>query len=101
MHWQTGIRVSYYDGDTVSLREHLERWLETSVRGSVKPSSYEGYERMCRVHIAPALGKVKLSKLTPAHLQGFYQKKLNDGLAPGSVRYMHATLHKSLKQAHR
>ncbi len=91
-----------YDGDTVSLREHLDNWLETSVKGSVKPITYEGYERMCRVHIKPSnIGKVKLSKLTPGHLQRFYQEKLNAGLAPASVRYMHATLHRSLKQAHR
>ena len=91
-----------YDGDTVSLREHLDRWLDTSVKGSVKPITYEAYERMCRVHIKPSnIGKVKLSKLTPGHLQRFYQEKLSDGLAPASVRYMHATLHRSLKQAHR
>ena len=90
-----------YDGDTVTLREHLDRWLETSVKGSVKPITYEAYERMCRVHIVPAIGKVKLSKLTPGHVQSFYQEKLNSGLAPASVRYMHATLHRSLKQAHR
>src|SRR5918994_5542891 len=91
-----------YDGDTVTLQEHLDRWLETSVKGSVKPITYEAYERMCRVHIKPSnMGKVKLSKLTPGHLQRFYQEKLNDGLAPASVRYMHACLHRSLKQAHR
>jgi len=56
---------------------------------------------MCRVHIVPALDKIKLSKHTPGHLQSFYQEKLNSGLAPASVRYMHATLHRSLKQAHR
>ena len=91
-----------YDGDSISLQEHLDRWLETSVKGSVKPITYEAYERMCRVHIKPStIGKVKLSKLTPGHLQRFYQEKLNDGLAPASVRYMHATLHRALKQAHR
>src|SRR5215203_2024220 len=91
-----------YDGDTVTLQEHLNNWLETSVKGSVKPITYEAYERMCRVHIKPSnIGKVKLSKLTPGHLQRFYQEKLSDGLAPASVRYMHATLHRSLKQAHR
>ena len=91
-----------YDGDTVPLREHLDRWLETSVKGSVKPITYEAYERMCRVHIKPSnIGKVKLSKLTPGHLQRFYQVKVNEGLAPASVRYMHATLHRALKQAHR
>jgi len=91
-----------YEGDTVSLQEHLDRWLETSVKGSVKPITYEAYERMCRVHIKPSnIGKVKLSKLTPGHLQRFYQEKLNSGLASASVRYMHATLHRALKQAHR
>jgi hypothetical protein len=41
-----------YDGDTVSLQEHLDRWLETSVKGSVKPITYEAYERMCRIYQA-------------------------------------------------
>jgi integrase len=54
-----------YDGDTVSIQEHLDRWLEISVQGSVKPITYEAYERMCRLHIKPSIGKVKLSKLTP------------------------------------
>src|SRR5215217_9641907 len=56
---------------------------------------------MCRLHIKPSIGKVKLSKLTPGQVQGFYQDELNSGLAPSSVRYMHATLHRALKQAHR
>jgi site-specific recombinase XerD len=99
--WQIVIKDLTYDGDTVSLQEHLDRWLETSVKGSVKPITYEAYERMCRLHIKPSIGKVKLSKLTPGQVQGFYQDKLNSGLAPSSVRYMHATLHRALKQAHR
>jgi integrase len=90
-----------YNGDTVSLQEHLDRWLESSVQGSVKPITNEAYERMCRLYIKPSIGKVKLSKLTPGQVQGFYQDKLNSGLAPSSVRYMHATLHRALKQAHR
>jgi Phage integrase, N-terminal SAM-like domain len=95
------IKVLSYDGDTVSLQEHLDRWLETSAKGPVKPITYEAYERTCRLHIKPSMGKVKLSKLTPRQVQGFYQDKLNSGLAPSSVRYMHATLHRVLKQAHR
>lgn len=90
-----------FDTDNLTLGEYLERWLETSVKGSVKPITYEGYERMARVHITPALGRIKLKKLTPAHLQGFYHEKLTAGLAPSSVRYIHATLHRALKQAHR
>ncbi len=37
--------------------------------------------------------------ITPAHLQGLYREKLDSGLSPRTVRYVHATLHKALKQA--
>lgn len=90
-----------FDADKLTLGEYLERWLEDSVKGSVKPITHEGYERMVRVHISPALGHHKLVKLTPGHLQFFYQERLRAGLAPSSVRYMHAVLHRALKQAHR
>ncbi len=90
-----------FDADKLTVAEYLERWLEDSVNGSVKPITHEGYERMVRVHISPALGHHKLVKLTPGHLQFFYQERLRAGLAPSSVRYMHAVLHRALKQAHR
>jgi integrase len=50
-------------------------------------------------HVAPALGNVRLSKLTPAHLQGFYCSKLDSGLSPRTVQYIHVVLHRALKQA--
>lgn len=50
-------------------------------------------------HVVPALGNVKLSKLTPAHLQGFYRSKLDAGLSPRTVQYLHVVLHRALKQA--
>ena len=50
-------------------------------------------------HVIPALGNVKLAKLTPAHLQGFYRTKLDAGLSPRTVQYLHVVLHRALKQA--
>ena len=90
-----------FDVENQTLGEYLAQWLNNSVKGSVKPVSFENYERLVRNHIAPALGRVKLAKLTPAHLQGFYQERLDSGLSPTSVRHMHAILHRALKQAHR
>ncbi len=52
-----------------------------------------------RVHVAPALGRVKIEKLSPAHLQGFYRQKLDAGLSPRTVQYLHVVLHRALKQA--
>jgi integrase len=89
------------DADELTLGEYLSRWLETSVRGSVKAITYEHYARMVRNHVAPALGHIRLAKLTPGHLQSFYQSRLADGLAPGSVRQQHAILYRALSQAQR
>ena len=47
----------------------------------------------------PRLGRIKLKALSPAHVQGLYRSKLDSGLAPSSVRYIHAVLHRALKQA--
>jgi integrase len=50
-------------------------------------------------HISPAFARLKLSKLTAAHIQSLYAAKLRDGLKPSSVRYIHAVLHRALEQA--
>src|SRR5215217_7424308 len=62
-----------FDAENLTLGEYLERWLSDSVRGSVKPVTYESYARLVRKHVVPALGRVKLDKLSPAHLQGLYR----------------------------
>ena len=88
-----------FEGEDQTLSAYLDRWSKGSVKGSVKPSTYESYERMIRNHIKPALGHRKLKNLSPDHVQYFYQAKLDTGLAPGSVRLMHGILHKALEQA--
>ncbi len=88
-----------FDAENLTLAGYLNRWLEASIRGSVSKSTFERYEQLSRVHIAPMIGKVELKKLTPAHVQGLYRAKLEEGLAERTVRYIHATLRKALSQA--
>ena len=52
-----------------------------------------------RTYIVPSLGHIKLNALTPAHVQRFYREKLDSGLAPRTVQYLHTLLRKALKQA--
>lgn len=54
---------------------------------------------MVRPHLVPALGRVKLKSLTPAHVRGFYREKLDSGLSSATVHKMHVVLHKALDQA--
>src|SRR3712207_801648 len=49
-----------FDAENLTVGEYLTRWLNDSVRGSVKPITLESYERLVRVHVAPSLGQVKL-----------------------------------------
>jgi integrase len=82
----------------LSVGEYLNTWLK-GLTGSVRQSTLDGYEIAVRVHIKPALGRLKLKKLTPAHVANFYQDKLTAGAATASVSKLHVTLHTALDQA--
>jgi integrase len=88
-----------YDADNITLGEYLSRWLNDSVRDTVRRRTWERYEQFVRVHLTPALGKIKLAKLTPAHVRGLYRDKLNSRLAPRTVLHLHRAFSKALKQA--
>jgi integrase len=88
-----------YDDKNMSVGEYLERWLNDSVRDTVRRRTWERYEQFVRVHLTPALGKIKLAKLTPAHVRGLYRDKLDSGLAPRTVLHIHRAFSKALKQA--
>jgi len=88
-----------FDAGSLTVGEYLTRWLMDSVRGTVRASTYERHEQVFRRHIQPALGRVKLKSLTPAHVRGLISEKLDHGLAPATVRKIQSTLHKALSQA--
>jgi integrase len=87
------------DGGPKTVGTFLTSWLEDSVRGSVRKSTYDRNESLCRVHLVPGLGRNKLKTLGAHDVAGFYRRKLDEGCIPASVRKMHETLHKALKQA--
>jgi integrase len=88
-----------FAAENLKVGEYLQRWLKDSVEGTVRPRTLSNYQLQVRQHIIPVLGSIKLITLTPAHVQGLYRQKLDAGLAPSSVRYIHAVLHRALKQA--
>ena len=88
-----------FDADNLKVGEYLDRWLSDSVSDTVKATTFERYEQITRLHLKPALGRVKLKALTPAHVRGLYREKLEAGSSARTVRYIHTTLHKALKQA--
>jgi hypothetical protein len=88
-----------YDDGSLTVEEYLARWLKDSVQGTVRISTFVRYKGLVVNHISPALGGIKLAKLTPFHVRSLYRDKLGIGLSPRSVNYIHVTLHKALGQA--
>lgn len=80
-------------------------WLP-HIKSSVRATTHYSYVGITRTHIIPAFGDEKLTHVTPQMLNVFYTEllatghtKLSRGLAPSSVVRVHATVHRSLRDA--
>src|SRR5579883_2027977 len=55
-------------GPQQTVRQYLEYWLEEVHKPTIKISTYVKYQKLIKGYIIPALGEVKLEKLTPQHV---------------------------------
>src|SRR3989442_4365805 len=78
--------------------DFLQQWLRDYATGAVGPVTLATYRDMIRVHIAPALGQISLTKLSPQAVQGYMSLKL-EGLSPTTVRHHAMLLHAALRHA--
>ena len=87
------------DAHGVLLGDFLDQWLADVVKPSVRPSTYHGYEVHVRRHLKPVLGHIPLEKVEPKHVQALFNRKIQEGLSPKSVRYIRGTLRTALGHA--
>lgn len=80
-----------------TVKDYLTVWYE-GMKPQVRQSTYRRYGDYVK-HLLPALGRHPLAKLSPQHLQVFYNKKLAEGLSPTTVHAIHAMLHRALEDA--
>lgn len=80
--------------------EYLTTWLEGAAP-SLAPRTYTRYRSHITRHLIPALGRVKLARLTAQQVQSLYAVRLKAGAAAGTVRQMHAVLRRALGDATR
>ncbi len=84
---------------TVTLGEYLDRWFEVSAKGRLRKRTFEDYQEYMKRYVLPAIGNKKLGQIKPLDIQALYTLMLSKGLSPRTVRYAHAILSSSLKQA--
>lgn len=83
----------------MTLATFLERWLQDCIRPRCRPRTVESYGELIRRHITPGLGAIRLDRLNAADVQRFLNAKLESGLSPRTVQYLHAILRAALNQA--
>ena len=71
-----------FEAGNLTIAEYLSRWLETSVKGSVRPRTLDNYRMHVRHHLIPALGSVKLKALSPPTCKLCTARSLTRGLRP-------------------
>ena len=80
---------------------YLTRWLNDEARRTIRQTTWDGYERLLRLHVIPEIGKTRLARLSPQDLSGCYERLLTKGLSPRYVQMAHAVIHRALRQAER
>jgi hypothetical protein len=56
-----------FDSQNLTVGDYLDSWLKNSVHDTVRVTTYQGYERIVRLHIKPTLEGIKLDRLTPSN----------------------------------
>jgi integrase len=82
-----------------TVEELLERWLAHLEDLGRSPSTLYGYRRYVNRELVPVIGSLRLSKLTAGHLDRLYSALRRRGLAPATIRQIHAVIRAALHQA--
>lgn len=85
--------------ERITVEKFLQDWLENGARPTVRPTTYESYAGHVRNHLIPTLGRYKLAKLEPRHVQAMMNDQIAAGLSANTVGRIRATLRRALNQA--
>lgn len=86
-------------GRAPTVETWLTHWVERVAAPGVRPKTLAGYRTAVYRHLIPRLGKHRLDRLTPEHIEAMYAALLADGLAAGTVHQAHRTLRTALGEA--
>lgn len=82
-----------------TLAEWLSCWMENELLGSVKVSSYQTYVNIVKKHLLPALGKMKLTAITPSIVHNFVAALEASGLAYNTIKGVYRLLAAAMRGA--
>jgi integrase len=87
--------------DTTTVGELLDRYMETEVPRTVRPENRAAYEIVIRRHLKPALGTIKVRRLTVEHVESLYAELQAAGYSSSLIKKVHMRLGAALRLAKR
>lgn len=84
---------------TQTVEQWFTYWLREIAAKRVRPNTLDGYRRSVENHIIPAIGKVKLDKVTAATIRRVHDAVLAKGLNSTTALLAHRTMSVSFKAA--
>ena len=87
--------------DRQKVGQYLEWWLSQALPGTVRDTTVVSYRGALRANVIPHIGHIRLSKLTPQHVQAMLTAIQDKGLSARTAKYAHAVLRRALGQAER
>ncbi|MDQ0876799.1 integrase [Paenibacillus sp. V4I3] len=89
------------DEQDITLDEYLKVWLTTYAKPNYKPTSLDTATFMIEARIIPALGQLKLSKITPIIIEQFYEKLHAAEYSSEYISNIHSLIRRTLRQAYK
>jgi integrase len=86
------------DAQGLTVAALLDRWLQ-STRSKTAPRTVEERERLIKNHIRPHLGAMRLARLTPLHVEGYYADLEREGAGASTISHAAAALGAALAHA--
>lgn len=85
--------------DRMTVADFLNRWLNDVAKQRIRESTFHAYKLIIDRHILPRIGGVAVSRLSPVFVQELYSALERDGRSPRVRQFVHAVLHRALRQA--
>jgi len=82
-----------------SVGQYLDRWLEDTVKPTVRARTHHDYGQTVERYLKPNLGRVKLSSLRVMHVRRLYKNLVERGPSSRTIRQTSAVLRTALEKA--
>jgi integrase len=84
---------------TMTVAAWLDHWLDNIAVNRLRARTLESYRQLVRLHIKPAIGHHRLTRLQPEHVEAMHAEMRAKGRAGATVLRAHRVLSRALKVA--